>query len=48
LLTERLGVKANVEKREMPVYALTLAIGGPKSSESTTDGPVTVGRIKAR
>jgi uncharacterized protein (TIGR03435 family) len=46
LLTERLGVKAHVEKREMPVYALTLAKGGPKFSESTTEGPMVSGQDK--
>jgi len=42
LLAERLGLRAHVEQREMSVYALTLAKGGPKFSESTTDGPMTV------
>jgi uncharacterized protein (TIGR03435 family) len=46
LLTERLGVQAHVEKREMPVYALTLAKGGPKFSESTTEGPMVIGQEK--
>ncbi|SPE42826.1 conserved hypothetical protein [Candidatus Sulfopaludibacter sp. SbA3] len=39
LLIERMGLKTHVEKREMPVYALTVAKGGPKFSESTTQGP---------
>jgi uncharacterized protein (TIGR03435 family) len=39
LLEERMGVRAHFEKREMPVFALTLAKGGPKFSESTTEGP---------
>jgi len=39
LLAERLGVKVHIEQREMPVYALTLAKGGPKFSESKTEGP---------
>lgn len=39
LLVERMGLKTHVEKREMPVYALTLAKGGPKFKESTTEGP---------
>jgi uncharacterized protein (TIGR03435 family) len=46
LLTERLGVQAHVEKREMPVYALTVAKGGPKFSESATEGPMVVGQDK--
>jgi uncharacterized protein (TIGR03435 family) len=40
LLTERLGLRTHVEPREMPVYALTVAKGGPKFSESTTEGPL--------
>jgi uncharacterized protein (TIGR03435 family) len=39
LLEERMGVRAQFEKRETPVFALTLAKGGPKFSESTTEGP---------
>jgi uncharacterized protein (TIGR03435 family) len=39
LLIERMGLKTHVEKREMPVYALTIAKGGPKFPESTTEGP---------
>ena len=39
LLMERIGLKTHVEKREMPVYALTVAKGGPKFSESTSEGP---------
>ena len=39
LLEQRMGLKAHVEKREMGVYALTVAKGGPKFSESKTDGP---------
>jgi len=46
LLTQRMGVRAHVEKREMPVYALTLAKGGPKFSESTTEGPMVSGQDK--
>jgi uncharacterized protein (TIGR03435 family) len=46
LLTQRMGVKAHVERREMPVYALTLAKGGPKFSESTTEGPMVSGQDK--
>jgi uncharacterized protein (TIGR03435 family) len=43
LLTERMGVKAHFERKEMPVYALTLARGGPKFSESATEGPMAIG-----
>jgi uncharacterized protein (TIGR03435 family) len=39
LLKERMALETHVEKREMPVYALTLAKGGPKFTESTTEGP---------
>ena len=46
LLTERLGVKAHMEQREMSVYALTVAKGGPKFSESATEGPLTATQDK--
>jgi uncharacterized protein (TIGR03435 family) len=46
LLGERLGVKAHVERKEIPVYALTIAKGGPKFSESTTEGPPIFGKGK--
>lgn len=46
LLTERLGLRAHFEKREMPVYALTIAKTGPKFSESTTVGPLVSGQDK--
>jgi uncharacterized protein (TIGR03435 family) len=46
LLAERLGVKVHTETKEMPVYALTLAKGGPKFSESKTEGQP-AGRGKA-
>jgi uncharacterized protein (TIGR03435 family) len=39
LLEDRMGLRAHFEKRETPVLALTLGKGGPKFSESTTDGP---------
>jgi uncharacterized protein (TIGR03435 family) len=39
LLVERMGLKTHVEKREMPVYALTLAKGGPKFAASGSEGP---------
>jgi len=44
LLADRFGLKAHLEQREMQVYALTLAKGGPKFKESPTDGPPTVDR----
>lgn len=40
LLTERLGVKTHTDRKEMPVYVLTLAKGGPKFSPSATEGPL--------
>jgi uncharacterized protein (TIGR03435 family) len=46
LLSERMGVKAHSEKREMSVYALTIAKGGPKFSESATEGPMVTGQDK--
>jgi len=46
LLAERLGLKTHVEKREMSVYVLTLAKGGSKFRESTTDGPLASGQDK--
>jgi uncharacterized protein (TIGR03435 family) len=39
LLADRMGLKSHIERKEMPVYALTLPEGGPKFHESTTDGP---------
>jgi len=39
LLIERMGLKTHVEPKEMAVYALTLAKGGPKFSASATEGP---------
>jgi len=35
LLTERFGLKLHREQREMPVFALMVAKGGPKMEEST-------------
>ncbi len=46
LLAERLGLKVHFEKREMPVYALTVAKSGPKFAESGSEGPTAVGRDK--
>jgi uncharacterized protein (TIGR03435 family) len=40
LLEERMGMKAHFEKREIPVYAMTIAKGGAKFTKSTTDGPL--------
>jgi uncharacterized protein (TIGR03435 family) len=39
LLAERFRLQAHSEYREVPVYALTLAKGGPKFHESTVEGP---------
>lgn len=39
LLAQRFGLKAHTEQKEMQVYELTLAKGGPKFHESTTEGP---------
>jgi uncharacterized protein (TIGR03435 family) len=36
LLAERMGVIAHLDRKEVPVYALTLAKGGPKFSETTS------------
>jgi len=39
LLTERFGLKIRRENKEMPVYALTVAKGGPKFKEAPPDDP---------
>lgn len=39
LLADRFGVKTHLEQKEMQVYAITLAKGGPKFQESTDEGP---------
>lgn len=44
LLAERFGVKLHTEARVMPVYAMTLAKGGPKFQESETEGPFVIDR----
>jgi uncharacterized protein (TIGR03435 family) len=38
LLADRFGLKLHKEARIMPVYAMTLAKGGPKFQESATEG----------
>jgi uncharacterized protein (TIGR03435 family) len=38
LLAQRFGLKTHSEQKEMQVYELTLAKGGPKFHESTTEG----------
>jgi uncharacterized protein (TIGR03435 family) len=38
LLATRLGLRVHSERKEMQVYELTLAKGGPKFRESTTEG----------
>jgi uncharacterized protein (TIGR03435 family) len=37
VLAERFGLKLHNERRQMPVFALTVAKGGPKLTENTTD-----------
>ncbi len=44
LLADRFGLKLHKEARVMPVYAITLAKGGPKFQESTTEGSFTLER----
>jgi uncharacterized protein (TIGR03435 family) len=39
LLADRFGLKTHKEQKEMQVYAITLAKGGPKFKESTDEGP---------
>ena len=39
LLAERFGLKTHAEQKEMQVYAVTLAKGGPKFQESKDEGP---------
>lgn len=39
LLADRFSLKAHSERKEMQVYELTLAKGGPKFHESSTTGP---------
>ena len=39
LLADRFGLKAHAEQKEMQIYGLTLAKGGPKFQESTDEGP---------
>jgi len=41
LLADRIGVKVHKEKKEMAVYVLTVAKGGPKFKEADAEGPVT-------
>jgi uncharacterized protein (TIGR03435 family) len=44
LMADRFGVKVHTEQKEMPAYAITLAKGGPKFQESTTEGPSEIDR----
>jgi uncharacterized protein (TIGR03435 family) len=39
LLAERFGLKSHAQQKEMQIYGLTLAKGGPKFQESTDEGP---------
>jgi uncharacterized protein (TIGR03435 family) len=40
LLADRIGVKVHKEKKEMAVYIMTVAKGGPKFKETEGDGPM--------
>ena len=44
LLADRFGLKLHKEARVMPVYAITLAKGGPKFQESPTEGSFAIER----
>jgi uncharacterized protein (TIGR03435 family) len=39
LLADRFGLQLHTEHKEMQIYAITLAKGGPKFKESTDEGP---------
>jgi len=41
LLADRMGVKVHKDKKEMPVYVMTVARGGPKFKETDGEGPMT-------
>ena len=47
LLVERVGLKFHLEKKELPVYLITVAKSGPKLTKSTGD-PDTLGGIGFR
>jgi uncharacterized protein (TIGR03435 family) len=44
VLAERFGLQLHREQREMPVFALTVAKGGPKMTQSTADPKGRVGQ----
>src|ERR1700733_13537025 len=44
LLADRFGLRLHKEARVMPVYAITLAKGGPKFQESATEGSFVIER----
>lgn len=44
LLADRFGLQAHFEQRYRQVYALTVAKGGPRFQESTTEGPSSIDR----
>jgi uncharacterized protein (TIGR03435 family) len=46
LLVARMGLKTHVEQREIGVYGMTLAKGGPKFQESKTEGPEVIRQEK--
>ena len=47
LLAERVGLKTHTESRNMSVFALTVAKGGPKFQEATTDGQFSMDRTNS-
>lgn len=44
MLADRFGVKVHRETQAMQIYAITIAKGGPKFQESTTEGPSEIER----
>ncbi len=44
LLADRFGLRLHKEARVMPIYAITLAKGGPKFQESATEGSFVIER----
>ncbi len=48
LLTERFGLKTHIEKKEMPVFALTVAKGGLKMAPSATGGPMSISQGRGK
>jgi uncharacterized protein (TIGR03435 family) len=48
LLADRFNLKAHIEQREIPIYQLVLAKGGPKLREATADEAGKAGIISRR